>query len=754
MRPWDFSAENFSPDENADKYIYKNGKIERYLEVGKHEHNFFLAGPKGLGKTLLITYKSYLYWKLLENIEEREKSGQRIKLNENELVESLSFSFSTFSHADIKVFSEFRIWEQFWRFCISFIILKKTGQPIPKEISRLVNDSDSLSTICGDLIMKRSKLHNILKLLNLLRPGINAIKSSVTLFIDRLDHELDNFLVDPEYIALEEANGKLNPATLMWINAQLGLLSAIFAINTSNKHIKIFATIRSEALLHRPSTLHLHFLNNLTELHYSKEEIKQIFINNIELMKPGHLVAPNAESPIKRFLGFDEMPHPRARDENQMPRVEDAFEFIYRHTFGRPREIVMLGKFLFEDELSRPDYQGLPVEEKISRVREKVNNLAYSEIFDIYKREIIPRFPEEEFHKFAHSISTNVISRTDLVELDMEFVNYLYSLGLLGYIVPDQKKKSGYRQVFLPPAKYNYNNRETIMRAEYYFTHPAIDQKLRERVEYKEFYNPFNIIGEGYDFFIPPKNTIDLTDDSLIPREFKPKKIAGARWTAHSTNNNNKHSRGLRAYYISYFNTFPPAKDWRSHLVREAWPYLDKLGFAVVAHKLDQLNGSFSSATQLIGFQEDLEKNLPQYSFRSMLGDPFSEKTLYAFQNRLIGRFITLCASLCLDLPCEIISNFLQKRNFIPEVLVQPPKGEASYRYLQGAFFICHFTNSNPIKKEDKKLIFHYCSPHEQEAMIQWFDHFKKEMEKVKWIDQFNRNSVMDSIFHNGWQPG
>ncbi|MBK6619388.1 MAG: hypothetical protein IPG32_00345 [Saprospirales bacterium] len=364
MKPWDFSAENFSPDDNAEKYIYKNGKIERYLEVGKHEHNFFLSGSKGLGKTLLITFKAYRYWKLLNTIEEREKGGQRIKLNVNDLVESLSFSFSTFSHSDIKRFSEFRIWEQFWRFCLNYIILKKAELPIPTEVSKLVNEDSSLSTICGELIMKRDKLHQILELNNLLRPGITAIKSSVTLFVDRLDHELDDFLFDPEYLKLEGENGQLNPATLMWMNAQLGLISAIFSINSSNKHIKIFATVRSEALLHRPNSLHLNFLNSLTELQYSKEEVKQIFLNNIELMKTRDLVDPNAESPIRKFLGFEKMPHPRARDEHKNRRVEDAFDFIYRHSFGRPREIVFLGKYLFEDELSRSDYRELSEEEK------------------------------------------------------------------------------------------------------------------------------------------------------------------------------------------------------------------------------------------------------------------------------------------------------------------------------------------------------------------------------------------------------
>lgn len=754
MKPWDFSAENFSPDDNAEKYIYKNGKIERYLEVGKHEHNFFLSGSKGLGKTLLITFKAYRYWKLLNTIEEREKGGQRIKLNVNDLVESLSFSFSTFSHSDIKRFSEFRIWEQFWRFCLNYIILKKAELPIPIEVSKLVNEDSSLSTICGELIMKRDKLHQILELNNLLRPGITTIKSSVTLFVDRLDHELDDFLFDPEYLKLEGENGQLNPATLMWMNAQLGLISAIFSINSSNKHIKIFATVRSEALLHRPNSLHLNFLNSLTELQYSKEEVKQIFLNNIELMKTRDLVDPNAESPIRKFLGFEKMPHPRARDEHKNRRVEDAFDFIYRHSFGRPREIVFLGKYLFEDELSRSDYRELSEEEKISRVREKVNDLAYTEIFKTYQREVIPRFKEKDFDLFANAISTNVIPREDLEKLDPDIVNYLYSLGLLGYIVPDQKMESGYRQVFLPPAKYNYNKKETIKRAEYYFTHPAVDQKLRERADYNEFYNAFNIIGNGYNFFLPP-NKLDITDDSLIPEKYKPKAVMGDRWTKPSDNPNYKHAFPLRAYYISFYNSKDPrVVAWQQQLEVQAVHILNHLGNLLACHLLAKETKSFSYESKLSHFQNGLDKLIDKPKYRGGLKDPFSEKTLALFMHRLTGRMVTLGASLFLDLPCKLISEFLQFLSFDPQAFEDLNPSNSSYKYLQGAFFIQGFSNTCPIGPDDKNMIFHHCSPFEQEILQNWADQFQKEISTASWIiSPYDREKVSQLLFGKIWKP-
>ena len=124
---------------------------------------------------------------------------------------------------------------------------------------------------------------------------------------------------------------------------KMGLVAAIYSIYRQNSHVKIFATIRREPWEAATGTLKVNYRNHATFLQYEKDEIRQIFEKNISMMNEEDLVAPSGKNPIERFIGFDEIPHRFALDENEEPRKEDVFDFIYRHTYGRPREIVLMG---------------------------------------------------------------------------------------------------------------------------------------------------------------------------------------------------------------------------------------------------------------------------------------------------------------------------------------------------------------------------------------------------------------------------
>lgn len=87
--------------------------------------------------------------------------------------------------------------------------------------------------------------------------------------------------------------------------------------------------------------------------------MRDIFISNINKTPNNKLVEKSSTDPFIRFFGFNTIPHSFVKN-----REEDIFNFMYRHTFGRPRELVLLGKRIFEMEGD---------ERRFDTIRRKIN---------------------------------------------------------------------------------------------------------------------------------------------------------------------------------------------------------------------------------------------------------------------------------------------------------------------------------------------------------------------------------------------
>ena len=281
----------------------------------------------------------------------------------------------------------------------------------------------------------------------------------------------------------------------------MGLISAVKTICLQNKHIKIFASLRSEAFIldDSPASL-IQNKNYTTELKYNKEELERIFINNINNTDHSKLVNPKSDNVIERFIGVTGIPHKYAKDSFGIEKKEPVFDFIWRHTFKRPREIVEIGKRIHK----------IPPEKRtMTKIWDTVHSASHV-ILQQYKNEMIPYFRDDIYNELCRQIGSNVVKKEKAEEISISIVDKtgfehvfqsLYRLGLVGWIEKDETKETKFAQKFLDAAYYNFHqSKEIPVYSDYFLLHPSTDQDLH-RYHGNSYYNTSNIVGYDKGFY-------------------------------------------------------------------------------------------------------------------------------------------------------------------------------------------------------------------------------------------------------------
>lgn len=123
--PWIFESNNFDFSQDVESVLYRNELIDKYLSIGHRDKMLFLVGPKGIGKTFLLSYKSHLF---------RKHHAAEIKFSPaKELTENLIVYFSQFSKEEIIKFQTPDLWENIWKFTLMAVSCKTFGLEIEKK---------------------------------------------------------------------------------------------------------------------------------------------------------------------------------------------------------------------------------------------------------------------------------------------------------------------------------------------------------------------------------------------------------------------------------------------------------------------------------------------------------------------------------------------------------------------------------------------------------------------------------------------
>jgi hypothetical protein len=653
----------------------------------------------------------------------------------------------TFSKEEFLQFREKSLWQLIWELTLWSIVFRLMKEPIPAKLEKIIGDAQQVSTVLTRLLNHRRKIESYREFVTDFQDKRGRIQSGVAIFIDDVDQTIHDFLKNPHH-SDDYYEGKESPSVAVWVNAQLGLMGAIYNINRQNSHIKIYSTIRREAFEALESEMKINYLQHSSILKYEKDDIKVIFEKNIQLVEPADLINKNADSFIGRFLGFDSLPHRFAIDTQGERRIEKVFDFIYRHTYGRPREIVIMGQQLHQLVTSTA-YKNSNLADRIEKVKVLVNKQS-NELFRQYKREIIPYLNETKLAQFLASIRSNVIIKEDLLRLNVDTIMEYFNLGLIGHA--RLANHSGQmKQVFNPPATYNYRTREPLPDTGYLLIHSTMDNLLINQRSYGNFYNKYNIIGDEYEFY--PK-----VDNYIQPiTHYLPKDLSGNRFK--SPNESAGHGFPLEDIYNHFFQ-FDESPKYHEKLTLEwenANHILALLGRICYCYLLEKQFSNAYFKNKKEEFLTELNNHQIGRMYNAALPDASSNNALDRFLDKLFGRFITLGCYLVLDMRIEWIHELMihGKFNFI----VKSNK-DTAFSYLSRSFFISELIKEEPRDPKNhqhlrqKQRIFNNLSTYEQDSLKIFVKNATDEVNYLGWIeDENHKNWLKANALDLLWRP-
>jgi len=507
---WIIDADNFNLNTGKD-ILLLNDEMLGFLDRDNTIQSFVIA-TKGIGKTILLKLK-------------REAMASFVMIPESG-IDKFAFS-DNLSRDSVELFQDLHNIESIWSIAIILAVLGRVnhrfdeGQlchflsglyadrrvgTVSEYFSHLIHaDRDDFFRSKADL---ESTLVPVYK---------RAVSSPIAIFIDNIDEYFNRHL-DPG--TAESVTGVLEPE--LWYTSQMGLVLSFFNLHKFNHHVRLFASIRKEALLRykRQQVLFQQVSERTLDLRYSRLELERIYVNNVQREPKDRFVAPEraAKAPIAAWFGFGTIRH------KQVNNTEDLFQYLVRHTLSRPRDLMQIGK-----ALSRL----APQERSQDSVRKVVGEVSI-DIVTTYLSEVRPHIKPLDFPRLLGLIDTNalthdalkaicceynttgpegaasrsrqglaVLRETDLEAMDCRTCGgthvfcTLYKIGLLGHVVSDGSKRTRIQKFCLPGEK-TFEGDGVLPDSDLYLVHPILNSMIMERNRtYIGNRDKRNIVGDG-----------------------------------------------------------------------------------------------------------------------------------------------------------------------------------------------------------------------------------------------------------------
>lgn len=516
-------------DDINEKDLLMNYSINMFLNIDR-DNRFFIMSTKGFGKTLFLKYKRLLYQSKFKYDDSNKYYINLIP--EGELVAYPPYN-QIFNDDQIKMLEDQINWNNIWLATILLSVVKSIQNKNAED--HTVKKAYSLRVVSA-LLEKQTNtnphffLTNILELnfkdfydlthdeLNQLHGHIAGKSHPTAIFIDNVD-EMFRYHLDTDR---EEMNkgGMFSPD--IWYRSQIGLINAVRTISNNNHHIKVFASIRKEAFYKymREDTNALQAKDNVTDLTYTKEELRDIFIINVNKLDEKQLAKPGLMEldRIEAFIGLKEVTNSHIGDN------EPIFDYMYRHTLKRPRDLMEMGREI----LSLPQKEKLLKENKNDyelKIKSAINS-ASNWIVKSYINEVSPmiHLTNVEFDGMFKLINRNILTLNDLIEVcskyngkkdcmpndcincdSLHFFCNMYYSGLLGIV--RNRLNNIPMQYFLSPGEETLFDRKILPQSDYYLIHPALNNIIKDiHAQYRtDEYRTDEygvIVGDGYRFVI------------------------------------------------------------------------------------------------------------------------------------------------------------------------------------------------------------------------------------------------------------
>lgn len=477
--------------------LFRNNLVDEFIDC---DNKYFIVASKGIGKTLLLNYKRYKLENWYSSDSEKDKGIIFIPASKPYLDHITNFGYLTSDQMNF--LSKWENCKILWEFAIEMSALsyyyyhrkaevtsriKEINARIVEEFGWSIVDDFFNPTFVLCEILKIKSIKEIMQFMNKysnqIRYQFTNIPSGVIVFIDRVDQSLLDYISD------------------VWIAFQIGLLEASWDLMRMNHHVKIYTSIRQEAYANYASPNKTAISGELSLIKYSPDDLKGILNKLSEFYE---------KMSFDNFIGFSEL------DNYFANKKEKCFDYIYRHTIGRPRDLVSICSKL------SPVRKNLQKEQ----FREIVNSTASSDIVvNVFSEVEILLDPLKEKinrEKFLSLLPYNVLTLDEVKEVCRTFNDLvqcqtlncktcteqchpfceLFNIGLLGVVKKDHSSDN-LKQKFVEPCEMNqFSNWVLPMDSPYYLVHPSLHvyiDSLRNRF-YSSKYSMIHylLIGNNY----------------------------------------------------------------------------------------------------------------------------------------------------------------------------------------------------------------------------------------------------------------
>ncbi len=517
IEPWILDASNITKDiTNPTSSLHINSSVSAFLY---NDNKKFISATKGFGKTYLLKLKSVAI--------RNSKSGA-IFIPKNELVDRIgSMSMPSLSHEVYNQYNSAEIHELLWRYTFILTIIRNSENLFEQIVTnRVLKYPKDLFyehidyPVMQDVYIALLRDYNLFKNMRtgdymgqfetILRNSLETFY----LFIDNVDEFYDSmgFIYNDD----------------IWYSAQISLLRAVVKLTSQCSHIHIYGTIRKKALnkLEQDNdTLYAQYLDSIVNIHYSSSDLESIFVNNIKnenkekIKNQAHLnYAKTTSDYMKAFIGFKEITNNFQIEQKK----EELFSYIYRHTFGRPRDLMRMGKAISEIKVSDRDETTI---RKVINANARKNGKQY--INEIKKFTFI------DFEKVYRSIEKNILKPEDTKRIccgynDIEnqkcnecekthLFCTLYTHGLIGIEALDINNHQCTIEFKTAGYQLSYHISHSLPESSRYFIHPCLSEIIesyRNDKDISEYSYDRDII-VGYD--VKVECSIKVPDMIKIP---------------------------------------------------------------------------------------------------------------------------------------------------------------------------------------------------------------------------------------------
>ena len=505
---WSIEADIFDfDDRDITSLVYINDDVDKFL---KAKDSMGIAACKGMGKTFLLKAKRMIMMNNSQGV---------MTLPADRLVDVSGTIAINSMHRNF--LSSYNNWISLWISCISIyllsldefknIISEYERTELDDCVQKLIRSKNiGIFNVLHKILNYKSKekLNKVVMSATLLFDYVQRINTAVAIFVDKLEEPFNRGYY-PIPGSSKSVEGNFNSS--IWAYAQLSFVEAVYTFYSSRHHIKIFYSIRREALFRGEeiSSEYQKFRDRVIRLSYTSEELYKMFCVYVENEKENELFSPEYAStnPIKALVGFDTITHKSGIEEN-------VWDYIYRHTFQRPRDIMEMGDAIHNHIVCKKDIMLQKHDLCVRKLRQWVNEIstmeckAYISFLDpfinmgdniLFKEQILKfartlpmnTFTDESMVFYCHKMNYGNYDNTDCLSCnEMHYFSTLYNIGLLGYIYESENDNSYIMEIkHISQSKFDYNH-QSIPQAIIYYLHPGFSNivKKEREISMKSYY--------------------------------------------------------------------------------------------------------------------------------------------------------------------------------------------------------------------------------------------------------------------------